>query len=187
LYNGTIKKNEVLGMLTGAEPLIVDALAKGLIGQLVKSGWEGIWEGIAKNELLQDNVGNLWRDRKYLFVREYAQRYWDRHGIVRVLKMTKPMDLESIYINVQCLDSFSRDKYESSLNLEKAFRESNQRRYRSPKDDKQEGMVFANQEKYLMVFGEPGIGKSTFLRKVGLEAMKGNNEKYQTNLTPVLL
>lgn len=169
-------------MLTGAEPLIVDALAKGLIGQLVKSGWEGI----AKNEVLQANVGDLWRHGKYLFVREYAQRYWDRHGIVRVLKMTKPMNLESIYINVQCLDSFSRDKYESSLNLEKAFRESN-RRYRSPKDNKQEGMVFANQEKYLMVFGEPGIGKSTFLRKVGLEAMKGNNEKYQHNLTPILL
>ena len=174
-------------MLTGAEPLIVDALAKGLIGQLVKSGWEGIWEGIAKNESLQDNVGNLLRDRKYLFVREYAQRYWDRHGIVRVLKMTKPMNLESIYINVQCLDSFLRDKYESSFKLEQAFRESNQRRYRSQKDGKQEGMVFANQEKYLMVFGEPGIGKSTFLRKVGLEAMKGNNEKYQPNLTPVLL
>ena len=169
-------------MLTGAEPLIVDALAKGLIGQLVKSGWEGI----AKNELLQANVGDLWRDGKYHFVGEYAQQYWGRHGRVRVLKMTKPMDLESIYINVQCLDSFSRDKYESSLNLEKAFRESN-RRYRSPEDGKQEGMVFANQEKYLMVFGEPGIGKSTFLRKVGLEAMKGNNEKYQHNLTPVLL
>ena len=174
-------------MLTGAEPLIVDALAKGLIGQLVKSGWEGIWEGIAKNESLQDNVGNLWRDKKYHFVREYAQRYWERHGIVKVLKMAKPMDLESIYINMQCLDKFTRDKYESSLNLEKAFRESNQRRYRFLKDGKQEGMVFANQEKYLMVFGEPGIGKSTFLRKVGLEAMKGNNEKYQHNLTPVLL
>lgn len=170
-------------MLTGAEPLIVDALAKGLIGQLVKSGWEGI----AKNELLQANVGDLWRDGKYHFVGEYAQRYWKRHGIVRVLKMTKPMELESIYINVQCLNSFSRDKYESSLKLEKAFRESNQRRYRSPKDGKQEGMVFANQEKYLMVFGEPGIGKSTFLRKVGLEAMKGNNKKYQHNLTPFLL
>jgi hypothetical protein len=183
LYNGTIKKNEVLGMLTGAEPLIVDALAKGLIGQLVKSGWEGI----AKNELLQANVGDLWRDGKYLFVREYAQRYWDRHGRVKVLKMSKPMDLESIYINVQCLDKFTRDKYESSLNLEKAFRESNQRGYRFLKDGKQEGMVFANQEKYLMVFGEPGIGKSTFLRKVGLEAMKGNYEKYQPNLTPVLL
>jgi hypothetical protein len=170
-------------MLTGAEPLIVDALAKGLIGQLVKSGWEGI----AKNELLQANVGDLWRDGKYHFVGEYAERYWDRHGRVKVLEMTKPMDLESIYINVQCLDSFSRDKYESSFKLEQAFRESNQRRYRSQKDDKQEGMVFANREKYLMVFGEPGIGKSTFLRKVGLEAMKGNNEKYQHNLTPVLL
>ena len=170
-------------MLTGAEALIVDALAKGLIGQLVKSGWEGI----AKNELLQDNVENLWRDRKYLFVREYAQRYWGRHGLVKVLKMAKPMDLESIYINVQCLNKFTRDKYESSLNLEQAFRESNQRRYRFLKDGKQEGMVFANREKYLMVFGEPGIGKSTFLRKVGLEAMKGNYEKYQHNLTPVLL
>jgi hypothetical protein len=38
-----------------------------------------------------------------------------------------------------------------------------------------------------MVFGGPGIGKSTFLRKVGLEALKGNQGSYQHNLTPILL
>jgi len=48
-------------------------------------------------------------------------------------------------------------------------------------------MTFANREQYLMVFGEPGIGKSTFLRKIGLEAMKGNAGDYAHNLTPVLL
>ena len=38
-----------------------------------------------------------------------------------------------------------------------------------------------------MVFGGPGIGKSTFLRKIGLEALKGNQGSYLHNLTPVLL
>jgi hypothetical protein len=45
----------------------------------------------------------------------------------------------------------------------------------------------ANQEQYLMVLGDPGIGKSTFLRKVGLEALKGKQGSYQHPLTPVLL
>ncbi len=38
-----------------------------------------------------------------------------------------------------------------------------------------------------MVLGDPGIGKSTFLRKVGLEALKGKQGSYQHPLTPVLL
>jgi len=167
--------------MTGIETTIVTALTNNFIGQMIKSGWEGI----NKNELLNKDVGQLIREGKYLFLREYTQRYWDRHGMIKVLKMSKPMDLESIYINVKCLGNLVRDYYDE--NLENKYRESKQRRFNFRDDGKEDGLLWANQKQYLMVLGDPGIGKSTFLRKVGLEALKGNKDSYQHSLTPVLL
>ena len=167
--------------MTGIETTIVTALTNNVIGQMIKSGWEGI----NKNELLNKDVGQLIREGKYLFLREYTQRYWDRHGMIKVLKMSKPMDLESIYINVKCLGNLVRDYYDE--NLENKYRESKQRRFNFRDDGKEDGLLWANQKQYLMVLGDPGIGKSTFLRKVGLEALKGNKDSYQHSLTPVLL
>ena len=169
--------------MTGIETTVVTAIANGFIGQMMKSGWEGV----NKNELLSKDVGQLVREGKYLFLREYAQRYWNRHGMIKVLKMSKPMNLESIYINVQCLDYFTRESYIDPENMEKSYRESKQRRFHNEEGEKKDGLVFANEKQYLMVFGGPGIGKSTFLRKVGLEALKGNQGSYQHNLTPILL
>ncbi|MFM2377638.1 MAG: hypothetical protein RLZZ143_214 [Cyanobacteriota bacterium] len=167
--------------MTGIETTIVTALTNNFIGQMIKSGWEGI----NKNELLNKDVGQLIREGKYLFLRKYTQRYWDRHGMIKVLKMSKPMDLESIYVNVKCLGNLVRDYYDE--NLENKYRESKQRRFNFRDDGKKDGLLLANQEQYLMVLGDPGIGKSTFLRKVGLEALKGNKDSYQHSLTPVLL
>jgi len=167
--------------MTGIETTVVTALTNGFIGQIIKSGWEGV----NQNELLNKDVGQLVKEGKYLFLKEYAQRYWNRHGMIKVLKMSKPMNLESIYINVKCLGHLVRDYYDE--NLENKYRESKQRRFSFRDDNKQDGLLFANQEQYLMVFGGPGIGKSTFLRKVGLEALKGNQGNYKHHLTPILL
>ncbi|MEM6521501.1 MAG: NACHT domain-containing protein [Cyanobacteria bacterium P01_C01_bin.70] len=51
-------------------------------------------------------------------------------------------------------------------------------------------MVVANAEQYLMVLGGPGIGKSTFLRKIGLEALKPQSDEtkqIQRDCIPVLI
>jgi predicted NACHT family NTPase len=42
---------------------------------------------------------------------------------------------------------------------------SKHRRFNFRDDGKKDGLLLANQEQYLMVLGDPGIGKSTFLRK----------------------
>ena len=38
-----------------------------------------------------------------------------------------------------------------------------------------------------MVLGQPGVGKSTFLRRIGLEALKGRTGRYQLESVPVFL
>lgn len=165
--------------MTGIETAIATSLAK--FG----------WDVINKNEFLNQeiNIGKSVQDALYHLYQQYARNYRERHGQVSVLRMSKEMDLESIYVNVQCLDDFARDYLIDSVTLEKRFRETNQRqfRYDFDKDKRKDGLTFANDAKYLMVFGGPGIGKSTFLRKVGLEALKGNQGNYKHRLIPVFL
>ena len=47
-------------------------------------------------------------------------------------------------------------------------------------------MTVANAERFLMVLGGPGIGKSTFLRKIGLETLKKDG-RLQRECIPVFL
>jgi len=169
--------------MTGIET----AIATNVVSQLTKFGWDSL----SKNEFLNQkiDIGKSVQDALYHLYQQYAKNYGERHGQVSVLRMSKAMDLESIYVNVQCLDDFARDYLIDSVTLEKRFRETNQRqfRYDFDKDKRKDGLSFANDVQYLMVFGGPGIGKSTFLRKVGLEALKGNQGNYQHRLIPVFL
>ncbi|MEM0978797.1 MAG: NACHT domain-containing protein [Cyanobacteria bacterium P01_H01_bin.58] len=86
--------------------------------------------------------------------------------------MKEGMPLDKIYTAVK----FLRDsdlKYFSTLdNLEELYRQAGNRRFRVGKSERQEGLTAANNEQYLMVLGGPGVGKSTFLRKLGLEALE---------------
>jgi hypothetical protein len=165
--------------MTGMETAIATSLAK--FG----------WDVISKNEFLNQEIyiGKSFQDILYHLYQQYAKNYRERHGQVSVLRMSKAIDLESIYVNVQCLDDFARDYLIDSVTLEKRFRDSNQRRFSFLFDEnkRKDGLTFANDAQYLMVFGGPGIGKSTFLRKVGLEALKGNQGSYKHRLIPVFL
>ena len=162
--------------MTGIETVIATSLAK------------FSWDVISKNEFLNQKIyiGKSVEDILYHLYQQYAQNYRDRHGQVSVLKMSKAMDLETVYVNVKCLDDFARDELIDAVSLEKRHRKTEQRRFRYSFGRK-DGLNFANEAQCLMVFGGPGIGKSTFLRKVGLEALKGSQGKYKHRLIPVFL
>jgi predicted NACHT family NTPase len=103
---------------------------------------------------------------------EYGKRYLKRHGILKALGMREAVPLESIYTAVQFLDEQQIRSFESIQNLEKAYRQANKRNFQQQDCQKQEGLKIANEKQYLMVLGQPGAGKSTFLRKTGVEALK---------------
>lgn len=169
--------------MTGFDTTVVTAA----VGQLTKFGWDVI----SKNEFLNQEIyiGKSFQDILYHLYQQYAKNYRERHGQVSVLRMSNEMPLESIYVNVQCLDDFARNDLIDSVTLEKRFRETNQRRFRYSfeMNKRKDGLTFANDAQYLMVFGGPGVGKSTFLRKVGLEALKSNQGSYKHRLLPVFL
>ena len=52
---------------------------------------------------------------------------------------------------------------------------------------RQDAIRIANDKKHLVVLGPPGVGKSTFLRKVGLEALKETGADFVHKCIPVFL
>jgi hypothetical protein len=120
---------------------------------------------------------------------KYAQKYKERHGKLKVVcvRMDEAVSLESVYTTVQFLDRAGISYFESPETLQELFRQTGKRRFQSKDNQKREGITVANEEQHLMVLGAPGVGKSTFLRKIGLEALKGKSGKFQHSCIPVFL
>ena len=139
-------------------------------------------------------IGNTSLDGKVKYLifhgfKKYIETYNKRHGILKVLGMRQPVSLDEVYTAVKLLSERDCLKFANVVNLEEDFRNSNKERFYfdDDKEDKKSGILVANSEQYLMVLGSPGAGKSTFLRQIGLEALKGKNGKYQHSLIPIFL
>lgn len=156
---------------------IVRQLAISIFMSLIGSGGKAL--GHLSDALLQ---------KIYLASRDYHQSYIERHGTLKVLGMREPIPLDSVYVAAQFLDH--RDFYglETMEVLEEVYRRANQRGFQPVKRQSYPGIETANQKQYLMVLGDPGMGKTTFLRKVGLSALKGKKDGgFHHNCIPVFI
>ena len=119
---------------------------------------------------------------------DYSRHYRNRHGQINVscVGMREPISLDDVYVEVQFLDQHTASMYESPEDIEWAFREK-VRHFDSKSDERQAGIQVANDEQYLMLLGGPGVGKSTFLRKVGLEALNEKDGDFEHKCIPVFL
>ncbi|MEM9504638.1 MAG: NACHT domain-containing protein, partial [Cyanobacteria bacterium P01_E01_bin.43] len=117
----------------------------------------------------------------------YVQRYENRHCQVKVMPglMKEPLPLEDIYTAVKLLNDESIGAFLGVNDLEDAYRAKGRRSFEYD-DERQDGISVANAESYLMVLGGPGIGKSTFLRKIGLEMLKKDGQ-IERDCIPVLI
>ncbi|MEO1147545.1 MAG: NACHT domain-containing protein [Cyanobacteria bacterium J06638_22] len=101
--------------------------------------------------------------------------------------MDAPIELDKLYTTVQLLERSELRYFESMAGLEEQFRDGGRRSFRYREAEKESGISVANQQQFLMVLGGPGIGKSTLLRKVGLEALKRKQGCYEHECLPVFL
>ena len=148
------------------------------------SAGKGLWSLLF--DLGKGIVNNL-EDRKQAerAARQYFEKYNHRYGKVQVLGMPRGIPLNDIYTPVRFLDNLSINKYASPDSLEEAFRE--ERRFQPEKRSDLNGLTVAKNEPYLTVLGGPGAGKSTFLRRIGLEAFKGEDSIFGEVYIPVFL
>ena len=120
---------------------------------------------------------------------QYDKNYRERHGQVKVFcaEMREPIPLDDVYVAIQFLDQYALSRYRSPEEVEQAFRKRGEWHFYLTLDERQNGIQVANNKQYLMLLGGPGVGKSTFLRKVGLEALKGKNGSFKHKCIPVFL
>jgi NACHT domain len=112
----------------------------------------------------------------------YIDNYRHRYGKISVLGMPKPAELENIYTTVQMIEGRNLWKYKSLQDQEQAYRDADKRRFQSDEYQKQDGIKIANKYQYLMLLGQPGAGKSTFLKKIGLAALLGTEDRSRYQL-----
>jgi hypothetical protein len=123
----------------------------------------------------------------YQASKQYILNYQKRYNRLRVLGMSQFVNLDDIYTEVQCLEPDDLWHFESLTALERNFRQNGSRRLTNENSARQNGITIANQCQYLMILGQPGAGKSTFLRKIGLETLKGNSKQIRGKYVPVLI
>ncbi|MEM7773946.1 MAG: histidine kinase, partial [Cyanobacteria bacterium P01_A01_bin.37] len=161
---------------------VVGAIADPIFEQLWKMS-EGVFSDIKKTSNMVDGTNRL-----IAACEKYEQRFGDRHGRVKVMPglMKEAVSLDSIYTAVKLLDDRSIRYFRTEQDLEEAYRKAARRSFQLGTDERLKGMEIANREQFLMVLGGPGIGKSTFLRKIGIEALKKGGQ-LQRECIPVLI
>ncbi len=119
---------------------------------------------------------------------KYLINFFNRYGHIQVLGMSKPMHLNNIFIDIEMLDSNGNDRYASIIKLMESFKESleTNRSLQVIEENKSDGIKTVERENRLMVLGAPGGGKSTYLKKIGFESLKGQNKALK-NFLPVLI
>jgi len=126
-------------------------------------------------------------------IKNYVENYLQRYGKIKVLGMSRPVPLQALYVNVEVQQNTHLHSYETIEGLQTKFVDKAYRRFRYLDKNRESGVDVANKEKYLNILGAPGAGKSTFLKKMGLEALLPKSDsnifisKYQHNCLPVYI
>ena len=149
-----------------------------------------IWDLIkSKSEKNLESVSN--REEAEKAFRAYADKYQNRYGLLKLLGMSQAVQLESVYTPVKFLDQDSLRSFESLENLEKAYRNSQLRRFQTSitlslgeECGNKDGIEVANSNQYLMVLGGPGAGENNFSPASGFRGFQRRSRSVQPFLCP---
>lgn len=170
--------------MTGLEPFVAPLV--GIILDVLKDSGKKEGEGFIAR-LMNWDVGKDVQEVVFKAAGKYIENYTERHGVLKVLGMREPVKLDEVFTTIQLLGEDEVQQFATIDDLEKLYREAGQRLLRYRSKERQDGIAVASQKQFLMVLGAPGAGKSTFLRKIGLESFKGKKGNFKHQAIPVLL
>ncbi|MBP0019950.1 MAG: NACHT domain-containing protein [Cyanobacteria bacterium SBLK] len=167
---------------------IIETLAIAAISGIAVPIFQSIWETGGKAlDFIGKGVNEQTRQLIFSASQQYATNYTERHGTLKVLGMREPVNLESVYTTVRVLDEESLRQFESLEDREENFRQGRHRRFTPNETQAQRGIDIAKLQQYLIILGAPGAGKSTFLKRVGLEALKGQEGEFEFSCIPIFI
>ena len=121
-------------------------------------------------------------------LKQYPAKYNERHGQIKVLGMSRPILLKEIYVEAVMADP-ALLRSASILRDSKGKTNKGKNRDILPEGNSPiSGFEMANEVRFLNVLGQPGGGKSVFLRRIGLEALLPIKvRRYEHDCTPVFV
>ncbi len=153
--------------------MAIDPISLKLAEIILKWGWDKTSSQIDKININDPAT----KEKIASACQRYIVHYRQRYGKISVLGMPEPAELENIYTNVQIIEGRNLWKYKSLQDQEQAYRDAAKRSFQSDECKKQDGIKIANGNQYLMVLGQPGAGKSTFLKRIGLAALQDREDR----------
>ena len=100
--------------------------------------------------------------------------------------MSEPIPLHGIYTTVKVIRSSFLTSLQTIQDLEQLYRQT-MRRFFLHMEEKVDGVDVANDYQYLNILGSPGSGKTTFLRRMGLEALLPRADNRADQSTEIVL
>lgn len=155
-----------------------------IVSKLANFVFLSLWEVQAK---AVKRITQSLKNQIFIASKTYHDNFVQRHGYIKGLGMWKPISLEAIYIPTKFVDHEIPSSLANTITISDLYRYQNNSSHALVHEDK-DGVDLANEFQYLTVIGEPGSGKSTFLKKIGIEALKSQSETaYKGDCIPVFI
>jgi hypothetical protein len=117
-------------------------------------------------------AGGLWSAFKFEeAAAKYKQHLHQHYGFLHILGHNRPVPLEGVFTDVYLYDRPLALRRLAVEELEEQFR---QRQSEQKGAKRVDGLSLVRTESHLFILGQPGAGKTTFLKHVALEAAKGD-------------
>lgn len=100
------------------------------------------------------------------FSRHYKKLVEQKYEQVKVLGMSKPIALSSLYIDVVVLEDIASRNYVDEVELELFVRRIDRSNYNPFHYKRRSALNFVTTSSHSLVLGKPGSGKTTFLRRL---------------------
>lgn len=109
---------------------------------------------------------------------KYGKKFIELYDRIKVIGMTESIYLADIFVRVNILEkiiSWQGHAPEEMEEFEKLYRMRGG--FGDKKVESVDGVSLVNQKEHLMLLGQPGGGKTTFLKYIGLQALEGKLER----------
>lgn len=156
-------------------------------------------ETLIGSELLKNGIDNLTsrlfevekkkisKEELKVAIEFYADKYIAEYGTIKVLGMSKPISVTSIYTSVRASNYRFKYDFSNIHELENNYIDKGLRGLRG-NESGVNAIEAANKNQLLNILGAPGAGKTTFLKRVGIDALTASNKStYTHNLIPVFI